>query len=178
MTGIRTVVFVACCIAATTCKAEWEIVSVSTEPFSRDSYNGPPEVRMSLSLRNTSDRSILVWGQTHGPDNHFYLIESFIQNSDNAVWERQNVGICGSIGKTGWISVAPGETIAFIRVVFKRHVGRQMILTFRRAYSAGDAKGAEILLGPFTIPKPTKSEQSPGAYSSKASEGLTGNAQE
>ena len=33
-----------------------------------------------------------------------------------------------------------------------------MILTFRRAYSRGDDKGSEILLGPFTIPEPKESD--------------------
>ncbi len=153
------IVVVAWCVASATCFAEWEIVSVTTEPFTRESYNGPPEVRMHLSLRNTSDRDILVWGQTFAPDKHFYLIESFIQNADNTVWERQNVGMCGSVGKTGWIAVKPGQVIQQDGVLFRRYVGRSMILTCRRAYSEGDSKGSEILLGPFKIPEPIKSHR-------------------
>lgn len=149
------------CMASATCFADWEIVSVTTAPFTRELYNGPPEVRIHLSLRNTSDRDILVWSQTLAPDKHFYLIESFIQNADNAVWERQNVGICGSAGKAGWTAVKPGQAIQQDGVLFRQYVGRNMILTFRRAYSTGDSKGSEILLGPFKIPEPVKSEPPP-----------------
>jgi hypothetical protein len=86
------------------------------------------------------------------------MIESFIQNADNSVWERQNVGMCGSVGKTGWIRVKPGEVIQQNGVLFRRYVGRSMILTFRRAYSDADSKGSEILLGPFKVPEPVKSK--------------------
>ena len=164
----KLIVMAAWCMASTTCFAEWKIVSVTTEPFTRESYNGPPEVRMHLSLRNTADRDILVWGQTFASDKHFYLIESFIQNAENTVWERKNVGISGSVGKTGWITVKPGQVIQQDSVLFRRYVGRNMILTFRRAYSEGDSKGSEILLGPFKIPAPVKSEQSPAGDVLKA----------
>lgn len=166
---LRTVIVVAVwCMASAKCSAEWEIVSVTTEPFTRESYNGPQEVRMHLSLRNTSDRNVLVWGQTFAPEKHFYLIESFIQNADDPVWEQQNIGICGSLGRTGWITVKPGLVIQQDRVLFRRNVGRNMILTLRRAYSEGDVKGSEILLGPFKIPEPVKSEQSPATDVLKA----------
>jgi hypothetical protein len=167
----KLIVMAAWCMASSTCFAEWEIVSVTTEPFTRESYNGPPEVRMQLSLRNTADRDILVWGQTFASDKHFYLIDSFIQNAENTVWERQNDGICGSVGKTGWITVKPGQVIQQDSVLFRRYVGRNMILTFRRAYSEGDSKGSEILLGPFTVPVPVKSEQSPAGDVLKAASG-------
>jgi len=162
------IVVAAWCATASTCCAEWEIASVLTELFARKSYKGPPEVRMHFSLRNTSDRDILLWGQTFGPDRHFYLIESFIQNADNAVWERQNIGMCGSVGETGWITVKSGQTIRQERVLFRRYVGHRMVLTFRRAYSKGDSKGSEILLGPFKIPEPVESEQSPAGGVPKA----------
>jgi|GEM_PF-3622510 len=164
----KLIVVAAWCVASATCFAEWEIVSVTTEAFTRKSYNGPPEMRMHLSLRNTSNRDILVWGQTFAPDKHFYLIESFIQNSGNAVWERQNIGMCGAIGKTGWITVMQGQVIQQDQVLFRHYVGQNMILTFRRAYSEGDSKGSEILLGPFKIPKPVKSEQPPAGDVLKA----------
>jgi hypothetical protein len=155
-------------LIATECFAEWEIVSVATKPFERESYNGPPEIQMDISIRNISDRDILIWGQTFGTDEHFYLIESFIQNSDNKVWERQNAGMSGSFGKIGWIAVKPGQKIKTTRVLYKKYEGKNMILTFRRAYSKGDAKGEEVLLGPFIIPKSNENEQSraPDARSS------------
>lgn len=164
----KLIVLAAWFMANAACFAEWEIVSVTTEPFTRESYNGPPEVRMHLSVRNTSDRDILVWGQTFAPDRHFYLIESFIQNADNTVWERQNCGICGSIGKIGWITVKSGQVIQQDGVLFRRYVGRNIILTFRRAYSDGDSKGSEILLGPFKIPEPVKSEPPAGGDGKRA----------
>ena len=154
----KLIIVAAWCMASATCFAEWEVVSVTTKPFTGESHDGPPEMRMHLSLQNTSDREILVWGQTFAPDKHFYLIESFIQNADNTVWERQNIGICGSVEKTGWITVKPGQAIQKDYVLFRRYVGRNMILTFRRTYSDGDSKGSEILLGPFKIPEPVKTD--------------------
>jgi hypothetical protein len=153
MKHITTLVLLAVILSASPCLAEWKVVEVRTEPFVRQSYKGLPEVKMNLSIRNISEKKIFVWGQDFGTKTNFYLIESFIQDAGSAVWERQNVGMCGSVGKTGWISVEPGETISVTKVLFKKYVGRQMILTFRRAYSKGDAKGSEILLGPFEIPK-------------------------
>jgi hypothetical protein len=155
-------------LIATECFAEWEIVSAATKPFERESYNGPPEIQLDISIRNISDRDVLIWGQTFGTDEHFYLIESFIQNSDNKVWERQNAGMSGSFGKIGWIAVKPGQKIKTTRGLYKKYEGKNMILTFRRAYSKGDAKGEEVLLGPFIIPKSNESEQSraPDARSS------------
>lgn len=144
--------------------AELEIVSVTTAPFVRSSYNGPPEVIMNLQIRNISGHTIYLWGQKFGMTNDFYLIESFIRNSDNAVWEKDNIGMCDSVGKTGWIEVQLGKTICQDNVIFRKYVGQQMIFTLRRAYSEGDAKGAEILLGPFRIPEPYKSEQAGPAY--------------
>ncbi len=164
----KMIVFAAWCVASANCFAEWEILSVTTEPFTRESYSGPPEVLIRLSIQNTSARDILVWGQTFAPDKHFYLIESFIQNEDNAVWERQNIEICGSVGKTGWITVKPGRVIQLARALFRRYVGQNMMLTFRRSYSEGDSKGSEILLGPFKIPEPVKSEQTPAGDVLKA----------
>ena len=90
------ILFATWCAAATACFAEWEIVSVSTEPFSRESGTGPPELRLHLSLRNASDREILVMGQQFPTGRPFYLIEAFIQNAENAVWERKNTAMCGS----------------------------------------------------------------------------------
>jgi len=141
--------------------AEWKVVDVHTKPLIRQSYKGLPEVQMNLRIRNVSKKKIFVWGQVFGTQKKFYLIESFIQDTGSEVWERQNVGMCGSVGKTGWISVGPGEIIPVTKVLFQKYVGRQMILTFRCAYSKGDAKGREILLGSFEIPKAKKSEQSP-----------------
>jgi len=146
------------------CIAELEVVSVTTAPFERSSYNGPPEVIMNLQIRNISGQTIYLWGQMFGMTNDFYLIESFIQNPDNAVWERDNIGMCDSIGRTGWIEVQPDQTIQHRNVIFRKFTGQQMILTMRRAYSAGDAKGAEILLGPFKIPEPYESEQAGPGY--------------
>jgi hypothetical protein len=78
-------------------------------------------------------------------------------------------GISGSFGKIGWIAVKPGQKIKTTRVLYKKYEGKNMILTFRRAYSKGDAKGEEVLLGPFIIPKSNESEQSraPDARSSR-----------
>ena len=154
----------ATCLCGTLCLAEFEVVSVTTAPFVRSSYNGPPEIIMNLQIRNISEKNIFVWGQDFGTQTNYYLIESFIQNSDNAVWERDNSGMCGSVGRIGWIGIQPGETIRQGNVIFQKYVGQQMILTLRRAYSDGDAKGAEILLGPFRIPEPNESEQSGAGY--------------
>ena len=51
---------------------------------------------------------------------------------------------------------------------FERYVGRNMVLTFRRAYSEHDGRGAEILLGPFKIPEPEESEQAESTLPVKA----------
>lgn len=139
--------------------AEWEILEVRTSPYTRDgNYKGPAEMSLSLKIRNTSDRSVLIWGQDWGPNSKFYLIESFIQCRTNATWERQNSGMCGSTGRIGWIEVKAGETIQSGGIIDREKVGRQMLLTFRRAYSEGDAKGSEVLLGPFKIPEPKEIE--------------------
>ena len=163
---LRRVIVAACCWAgATVSQAEWEIVSVSTKPFTRESYNGPPEVWMDLSIKNVSENDILVWGQTFAPDRHFYLIESYIQKKDSAVWERQNIGMCGSVGKTGWIRVKPGQVIEQGRVEFQHDVGKNMILVFPSSSAGGDPKQTEILVGPFKVPEPSKSEPSDAADS-------------
>ena len=135
--------------------AEWEILEVRTSPYTREgNYKGPAEMSLSIKIRNTSDRSVLIWGQDWGSNHKFYLIESFIQGRTNMVWERQNAGMCGSTGKIGWIEVKAGESFQSGSVIFREYVGRQMLLTFRRAYSQFDAKGSEVLLGPFKIPEP------------------------
>jgi len=57
------------CLSAATCwaeLAEWSVVSVTTAPFERESTKGPPEVRMSIHIRNTSDRTVYLWGQDFG----------------------------------------------------------------------------------------------------------------
>jgi hypothetical protein len=136
-------------------RAEWEIVEVRTSPFTRTSYSGPPEMQMDVVLRNTSDRKILVFGETWRT-RKYYQIEAFIQTRGTQVWERQNSGMSGSDGQIGWIEVRAGETIRCVTTLRRDHSGEQMLLTFRRAYSAGDARGSEILLGPFPIPEPPK----------------------
>jgi hypothetical protein len=140
--------------------AEWKIMSVSTKIHTRKSYDGPPEVSLQFSLKNISDRDIFIWGHTFGPDHHFYLIESFIQNSDDAAWTRRNTSMSGSIGRTGWIAIKPGQIIQKESVLFQRFVGRSMIFTFRQSYGKNNGtKGSEILLGPFKVPEPKPSEQ-------------------
>ncbi len=141
--------------------AEWQIVEVSTKPFVRGSFEGPREVQMNLSIRNISEREMFIWGQNFGGKNNFYQIESLIKDSNGDEWERQNVGMCGSVGRIGWIRVDPGETISVTKVLFEKYVGRQMILTFRRAYSEEDEIGAEVFLDQFRIPEAKESEQSP-----------------
>ncbi len=111
-------------------------------------------MQLSLQLRNTSGGPILVWGQDFGGSNRFYLIQSFVKGRTNAVWEREEFGMCASVGRIGWIEVRPGETIHAGHVTLREYAGRQMLLTLRRAYSQGDSRGSEILLGPFTIPDP------------------------
>jgi hypothetical protein len=113
---------------------------------------------MTIKIRNASKKEMFVYGEDFGQEGKFYLVESFIKNRDNDVWERQNAGMGGGIGTVGWIRVAPGETITETRVMYRIYIGRQMILTFRRAYSKGDDKGSEILLGPFKIPEPKKNK--------------------
>jgi hypothetical protein len=157
-------------LCSTLCLAEWEVVSVATAKFERKSYQGQPEVQMTVRIRNTSGKTIYLWGQDFAASNKWYMIESFIQNTADAVWERQNAGMCGSEGRIGWIVVQPGETIQQTSTLFQKFVGQQILLTFRRAYSEADSKGAEILLGPFKIPKPEKSESPVGGDEKPASQ--------
>lgn len=140
---------------------DWQIVEVNTKPFYRKPFNGPPEIQLNLGIRNISEREMFVWGQDFGGNHKFYLVESLIKDSNSDEWERQNVGMCGSIGRIGWIRVDPGETISVTKVLFEKYAGRQMILTFRCAYSEGDKIGAEVFLDPFRIPEAKESEQSP-----------------
>ena len=142
-------------LVANVCPAEWEILDVHASTRTRESsYQGPPEIELSCKIRNTSNRSIFIWGQDWGGACKFYLIESYIRERDTAAWERQNAAMCGSLGKIGWIEVKPGEVIQSVRTTFQSHVGRQMILTFRRAFTELDSSGSTILLGPFAIPEP------------------------
>jgi hypothetical protein len=144
--------------AANVCLGEWEVLEVRTAPFTRVSYKGAPEMQMNLKIRNISEGPVFVWGQDFGTGQKFYLIESFIRGRTNAVWERQNVSMCGSIGQIGWIEVRPRKSIQSGGIILREYAGRQMLLTFRRASSKGDDKGSEVLLGPFTIPEPKQSE--------------------
>lgn len=148
--------------------ADWQIVEVNTKPFLRKPFNGPPEIQLNLSIRNISERQMFIWGQNFGGENNFYLMESLIKDADNGTWERHNVGMCGSVGKIGWIRVNPCETISVTKVLFEKYVGRQMILTFRRAYSEGDDKGSEIFLEPFKIPEAKNSDRFPRGDSLEA----------
>lgn len=145
-------------LCAAVCYAEWQIVEVSTAPFSRKNYDGPSEIEMTIKIRNISKNKVYIYGEDWGSEGKFYLIESFIKNTANDVWERQNAGMGGGIGTVGFLPVEPGETITSIGVLYKHYVGNQMILTFRRANSAGDKRGNEILLGPFKIPAPKKNK--------------------
>lgn len=151
-------VFATICVGSVRA-GEWEITEVRTAPYQRKSYNGPPEMLMDVAIRNTSKRKLFVWGQDFGARHLYYHIESFIRDKDDAVWERQHAGMCATTGRIGWIEVEPGETIRSPSIVFREYAGRQMLLTLRRAFSKGDAKGAEILLGPFKVPKPEEKER-------------------
>lgn len=151
----RILLIVAIVFVANISLAEWEILEVRTAPYTREgNYKGPAEMSLNLSIRNTSDRSVLIWGQDWGSNNKYYHIESFIQGRTNTVWERRNAWMCGSTGKIGWIEVKAGETIRSGSIIFRENTGRQMLLTFRRAYSEFDTKGSEVQLGPFKIPEP------------------------
>ncbi|MDF7797933.1 hypothetical protein P4C99_00560 [Pontiellaceae bacterium B1224] len=146
-------------LTSAVCCAEWEIISIQTNPFSRESYNGPPEVEMNIEIRNTSEKPIYIYGQDFGNDNRYYQVESFIKEANSSVWERQNSVMCGSVGKIGWLKIEAGETIHTTRTLYQEYIGREMILAFRRSYSTGDSKGSEVLLGPFKIPEMNKTSQ-------------------
>jgi len=155
----RILLIIAFVFVANIALAEWEILDVRTSPYAREgNYKGPVEMSLSFKIRNTSDRPVLIWGQDWGANSKYYQIESFIQGRTNRVWERQNAGMCGSTGRIGWIEVKAGESFQSGGTIFREYVGRQMLLTFRRAYSQGDATGSEVLLGPFKIPEPKEIE--------------------
>lgn len=143
-------------LSASICFAEWQIVEISTSSYNRKNYTGPSEIEMTIKIRNISKKKLFMYGEDWGTEGKFYLIESFIKNTGNDVWERQNAGMGGGIGTVGFLPVEAGETITSVGVLYKYYVGNQMILTFRIANSKGDQRGNEILLGPFKIPEPKK----------------------
>jgi len=77
------------------------------------------------------------------------MVESYIKNPQDAVWEKQNVGIDQ---KLQMLPVKPIEEIRILRRESLKHVGRPMILNFRMAHPEHDSSRSQILLDAFNIP--------------------------
>ena len=145
------ILLVLCCFA-TICAAEWEIVSVSAEPFGGDATGGK-EVMLKVRVRNASTRAIFV-PTRHVTDGEIVaLVAFFVQGDNESVWNKMiGGGSDTAVASAKWNGVAPDEVMCCSRLLSTEYAGQQMIVALRCSDSKYDKEGDKILVGPFTVP--------------------------
>ena len=135
--------------------AQWSILSTSSVKMEKQTSDSSKDFWLHVTIKNDSKETQYIWGQRG-----FHIIEAFIKNAKSKVWERQNMGICGTMGEPSWQEVMPGQEIKILRREAVTDVGKDMMLTFQASSSPnGRLKNSEVLLGSFNIPKISETRQ-------------------
>ena len=146
------ILLVLCC-SATICAAEWEIVSVSAEPFGGDAFGNAKEVMLKVRVRNTSARPIFVPTRRVTDGEIVPTAAYFVQSDGESVWKKLTSGGSDTAGASAKRQgVAPTEIMCCMTLLSAEHAGRRMLVAVRCGDSKHDIKGDEILVGPFTVP--------------------------
>jgi hypothetical protein len=128
--------------------AQWSIVSVSSSEMEKQTTKTTTDFWLNITIKNDSDKKHYIWGQRG-----FHIIESFIKSADSQTWERQNIGICGTMGEPSWQPVEPGAEIKLTRRLSTKDIGNSLMLTFQMSPTPnGVRENSEVLLGSFVIP--------------------------
>ena len=138
-------------------QAQWEIVRAEAKPLEKQTSAVSEDFWLHVVIRNATEKTLYVQGM-----GQWYMIEAFIKNSSDAVWNRQNTGVDRELTM---VPVAPGEEIVSVRREAVLNIGKSMMLTFQMAFSQHEEIGSRVLLGEFKIPELPKTEPVAGINS-------------
>jgi hypothetical protein len=144
-------------LLATPAFAQWTIKSVSSTKMEKQTSKVSTDFWLHIAIKNDSAKTLYIWGQRG-----FHIVEAFIKDTETQVWERQNMGICGTMGEPSWQPVKAGQEIKLLRREAVDDIGNSMMLTFQTSTRPdGMRRNSEVLLGAFEIPElgTTKAEQ-------------------
>lgn len=152
--------------------AQWSIKSVTSTKMKKQTSKVSQDFWLHITIKNDSEKTRYIWGQRG-----FHIVAAFIKDTETQVWERQNIGICGTMGEPSWQAVKAGQEIKLLRREAVDDIGKSMMLTFQASMRPdGMRRNSEVLLGAFKIPGigPNKAAQggaeNPAAGSKSKSE--------
>jgi hypothetical protein len=142
-------IFFAAFLLGTPVFGQWSIKSISSTKMEKQTSKVSTDFWLHITIKNDSKETLYIWGQRG-----FHIVEAFIKNSETQVWERQNMGICGTMGEPSWQPVKAGQEVKLLRRESVGDIGKSMMLTFQASIRPDGMRiNSDVLLGAFEIPK-------------------------